>query len=87
MPNFRSNGFSACRRRFDPSSPLVLWQVGALGEPSVRPDMSGRPKRLQVLTAFLRRHYPARHQIVLYEASEFSRVPACRAPDPAFAAA
>ena len=46
------------------------------------------PKRLEVLTAFLRRHYPARHQIVLYEASNFPvcqpvvrRIPLSRLPE------
>lgn len=86
--SYEATDFLACRRRFDPSTPLVLWQVGALGEPSVRPDMSGRAKRLEVLTAYLRRHYSARHRIVLYEASNFPvchpvvrRIPLSRLPE------
>jgi len=68
---FEATDFLAARRRFDPSSGLVLWQVGVLGEPSIRKDMSSRPERLQVLTTFLRRHYPARHRVVLYQAAQF----------------
>jgi len=69
--SFEATDFLACRRRFDPTSALVLWQVGMLGEPSVRDDMQCRPERLAVLTAALRREYPARHRIVLYEAAQF----------------
>jgi uncharacterized protein YabN with tetrapyrrole methylase and pyrophosphatase domain len=68
---FEATDFLAAHRRFDPSSGLILWQVGVLGEPSIRKDMSCRPERLQVLTACLRRHYPARHRVVLYQAAQF----------------
>ena len=66
--------FLAARRRFDPTSALILWQVGVLGEGSVRDDMSCRPERLDVLVRVLRRQYPARHPVVLYEAAQF---PSC----------
>jgi uncharacterized protein YabN with tetrapyrrole methylase and pyrophosphatase domain len=69
--SFEATDFLASRRRFDPSSGLILWQVGVLGEPSIRKEMRCRPERLQVLTAFLRRHYPARHGVVLYQAAQF----------------
>jgi hypothetical protein len=68
--SFEATDFLACRRRFDPSSVLILWQVGMLGEPSLRAE-GCRPERLKVLTKALRRHYPARHPIVLYEASQY----------------
>ena len=70
--SFEATDFLAMRRRFDPSSGLVLWQVGALGEPSVRDGMTCRPERLRMLTALLRRHYPARHPVFVYKASQFS---------------
>ena len=69
--SFEATDFLASRRRFDPTSVLILWQVGMLGEPSIREGMEGRTDRLRVLTAALRRHYPARHRLVLYEASQF----------------
>jgi uncharacterized protein YabN with tetrapyrrole methylase and pyrophosphatase domain len=73
--SFEATDFLACRRRFDPRSELILWQVGALGERSVRKGMTVRPQRLQRLAAALSRHYPRRHRIVLYEASSF---PTCQ---------
>jgi precorrin-6B methylase 1 len=73
--SFDATDFLASRRIFDPTSALILWQVGMLGEGSVRTRMSCRPERLQVLTNVLRGHYQARHIVVLYEAAQF---PACR---------
>lgn len=70
--SFEATDFLAYRRRFDSTSALILWQVGVLGEPSIRADMSCRPARLRVLVSVLRRYYPARHKVVLYEASQFA---------------
>jgi uncharacterized protein YabN with tetrapyrrole methylase and pyrophosphatase domain len=68
--SFEATDFLAARRRFDPTSALILWQVGVLGEPSVRRNMACRPERLRVLTRHLRRFYPARHRVVLYKAAQ-----------------
>jgi hypothetical protein len=69
--SFEATSFLAYRCRFDPTSALILWQVGVLGEPSIRKDMQCRPERLRRLTTYLRRYYAARHPIVLYEAAQF----------------
>jgi precorrin-6B methylase 1 len=69
--SFEATDFLAARRRFDPRSELILWQLGALGEGSVRPGIAARPERLRRLVKALRRHYPSRHRIVLYEAPCF----------------
>ncbi len=69
--SFEATDFLGSRRRFDPSSVLILWQVGVLGESSVRKGMACRPERLRALTRVLRRHYPPRHPVVLYEAAQF----------------
>ena len=70
--HFEATDFLALGRRFDSSSSLILWQVGALGEPSVRPGMTCRPERLRLLVSRLRKSYPARHPVILYKASQFS---------------
>jgi hypothetical protein len=71
-PSFEATDFLAYRRKFDPSSALILWQVGVLGEPSLRKEASCRPERLRVLTDVLRRYYPPRHRVTLYEAAPFT---------------
>jgi uncharacterized protein YabN with tetrapyrrole methylase and pyrophosphatase domain len=86
--SFEATDFVGCRRRFDSASALILWQVGALGESSVRKGMACRPERLRALATVLRRHYPARHPVVLYQASQFpicdpviERIPLSKLPD------
>ena len=69
--SFEATDFLLSRRRFDPSSPLILWQVGVLGESSVRDNMACRPERLEVLVRALRRTYSSQHPVVLYEAAQF----------------
>lgn len=69
--SFEATDFLACGRRFDPTSALILWQAGVLGEASVGDHMKARRGRLQRLTTVLRAHYDARHPIVLYEAAQF----------------
>jgi hypothetical protein len=69
--SFEATDFLLSRRRFDPSSALILWQIGVLGEASVRASMSCRPERLDVLTRFLEHYYPRSHRVVLYEAAQY----------------
>ena len=69
--SFEATDFLAYRRRFDPTSALILWQVGVLGEPGFPTDAGCRPERLARLTRVLRRHYDERHPIILYEAAQF----------------
>jgi hypothetical protein len=71
ISSFEATDFLASRRLFDPCSVLILWQVGALGEKSVRKGQVPRPERLQKLTETLRTHYSAHHEIVIYEAPCF----------------
>ena len=66
--SFEATDFLIFRRRFDPTSHLLLWQIGVLGESTARAG-SCRPDRLATLAARLRRDYPAHHPIVLYRAA------------------
>ena len=70
--SFEATDFLAYRRRFDPTSALILWQVGVLGEPSFPTEAGCRPERLERLTRVLRRHYDDRHPVILYEAAQFA---------------
>jgi hypothetical protein len=73
--SFEAMDFLAGRRRFDPTSVLILWQVGFLGEDSLHNGLPCRADRLKALTSVLRRSYSAGHRIALYQAAQF---PACR---------
>ena len=63
------------RRRFDPTSALVLWQVGAIGVADFSRAETWTSTGVAVLVEVLREHYPAAHQVVLYEASPYPTVP------------
>jgi len=66
---YEATDFLLRPRMFDPSSALVLLQVGVIGRAAYRPG--GEPDRrgLAVLTEVLRETYPSDHEVVLYEAS------------------
>ena len=73
---YDATGFLYRRRRFDPASPLILWQVGVVAVQSVRATTGiWGPRGLQVLTEVLLEDYPAEHEVVVYEAA---RLPVCR---------
>lgn len=69
--SFEATDFLMYRRRIDPTTALILWQAGLLGEPSLPPPAGSRSARLERLVTALRRYYDARHPVVLYEAAEF----------------
>lgn len=63
------------RPRFDVRAALLLWQIGFIGEPSIK--FSGQVNRpgLRALVHFLRRHYPPSHRVAIYEASWYPICP------------
>ncbi len=67
--SFEATDFLLHRRRCDPRSALILWQVGGIGHqivPQGKYDLAG----LQLLTEELLRLYPEQHELVIYEAAE-----------------
>jgi uncharacterized protein YabN with tetrapyrrole methylase and pyrophosphatase domain len=67
--SFEATDFLIRQRRFDPSSHLILWQVGVLGHLDYQPyeyDSGG----LGVLRDALAETYGGAYEVVLYEASQ-----------------
>ncbi|MEM1412187.1 MAG: SAM-dependent methyltransferase [Pseudomonadota bacterium] len=54
-------------RQLDPTAALVLLQAGTLGEHRYRETTDADPGAIAALTAALRFHYPADHEVVIYE--------------------
>lgn len=73
--SFEASDFLDRRIRHSTECDLILWQVGLIGEPSVRLDDAGDRSGWRRLLASLTRRYPAGHRAVLYEASPY---PVCR---------
>jgi precorrin-6B methylase 1 len=67
--SFEATNFLLYPRSFDTSTPLLLWQVAAVGvrHGVTQPSAAG----LQVLAKFLQDHYGPEHEVVLYEASPY----------------
>lgn len=72
MQSYEASDFLLRRRRIDPTSNLILWQVAVLGEPSIRKGIKPRGDRLQLLVKTLQQHYPGSHRVTVYEARTFA---------------
>jgi len=72
VQSFEATDFLLYKRRSDPTSALILWQIGVLGELTLRDvKLPVRADRIEVLVKRLLRDYPRHHRVVLYEASTF----------------
>jgi uncharacterized protein YabN with tetrapyrrole methylase and pyrophosphatase domain len=67
--SYEASDFLIRPRRFDPTTPLILWQVGVIGYFDVIDASLDPSKGLAALAATLRRSYPAEHLLTLYEAA------------------
>jgi hypothetical protein len=74
--SFEATDFLLRRRRFDPTSHLVLWQVGGIGVRDFRRAALWSRRGLALLARVLGESYPREHEVVLYEASPYPTFPA-----------
>jgi len=73
--SFEATDFLLRRRRFDPTSLLVLWQIGLVGIEDVRLVPLWSASGLAVLIETLLETYPRSHPVVVYEASTLPTSP------------
>ncbi|MRG94012.1 SAM-dependent methyltransferase [Polyangium spumosum] len=62
--------FVLFRKVVDPSSSLILWQVGMFGDATYQPE-GNRGRWIHLLVERLCEHYPEDHEVTLYEAAVF----------------
>ncbi|HLJ85945.1 MAG TPA: SAM-dependent methyltransferase [Candidatus Angelobacter sp.] len=70
---YEATDFLLNGRIFDPSSHVILWQIGVLGDLTFKPngyDIKGMPELLQKLYS----QYPPHHPVVIYEAALYPGV-------------
>lgn len=67
--SYEASDFLLRPRRFDPHTPLILWQVGVIGYFAVVDAATDPAPGLAQLAAFLQRTYPADHEVILYQAA------------------
>ncbi len=63
--HFEASQLLFYQRRIDPSAYLVLWQVGVVGDQSLKRFATGAGYR-QILVEVLARDYPLDHQLIIY---------------------
>ena len=68
--SFEATDFLTNRRRIDPTSSVILWQIGVLGEATFKTDKYSLAA-LPLLIERLLQYYPPTHIVYLYEAAVF----------------
>lgn len=69
--SFEATDFLLRRRRFDPQSLLILWQVGAIGVRDFRKSELWNRDGVEVLASELLGTYPKEHEVIVYEATPY----------------
>lgn len=71
--SFEATDFLLRRRIFDPTSALILWQIGVIAENGYREEKRAwNIGGLRVLVDVLMEHYPADHEAVVYQAAPYA---------------
>lgn len=68
--SYEAQDFMLYERHIDPTAALILWQMAALGDTS-RSTFETDSRWVQALADVLQDHYPADHEVIIYEASAF----------------
>lgn len=68
--SYEATEFLLRGRRVDPTSHLVLWQIGVIGElyQKEKRDVS---RGCRILVEVLQEYYPLEHQAIIYEAAQY----------------
>jgi hypothetical protein len=69
--SFEATDFLIRHRRFDPSSALLLWQIGGIGVADFRTETYWNPRGVEHLARALAATYGDDHEVVVYEASPY----------------
>lgn len=66
--HYEANQLLFCETRLNPCAYLVLWQVGVVGDRSLK-RFSTQPEYKQLLVDVLARDYPLDHEVIVYRAA------------------
>lgn len=73
--SFEATDFLIRRRKFDPTSVLILWQIALIGNQGF-PQEGGHLRGLRVLTEVLQNFYAPNRRAIVYEAAVYH--PVCK---------
>lgn len=68
--SFEATDFLLRRRKFDPTSALILWQIAMTGNLGFEREKS-QMRGLKVLSEVLETHYSSDHEVIVYEAAVY----------------
>lgn len=68
--SYEATDFVVRKRKFDTSSPLILWQIGVFAITTYMSNYS-RPPNLSTMVKFLNKYYPLEHNVIVYEAAQY----------------
>ncbi|MCG8052453.1 MAG: SAM-dependent methyltransferase [Candidatus Thiodiazotropha endolucinida] len=69
--SYEATDFLLFRRKFDPASALILWQIGVIGDLTFQYPKY-KNTGLLVLIEHLLNYYPSEHEVIVYEASSIT---------------
>jgi uncharacterized protein YabN with tetrapyrrole methylase and pyrophosphatase domain len=69
--SYEATHFLVRQRRFDPCTPLILWQIGVIADLSVREEGTRNEAGLQALIGVLAEAYGPDHTVVVYKAAQW----------------
>ena len=69
--SYEATNFLLRKRRFDPCAALILWQIGVIGDASVREPKTFNEGGLSALIRVLAEHYESAHEVIVYEAAQW----------------
>lgn len=67
--SFEATNFLIYKRRFDPRSHLIIWQIGVIGDIGFKKKYS--LDGLRFLVDVLAREYGLQHEVIIYEAARY----------------
>jgi uroporphyrin-III C-methyltransferase len=73
--SFEATYFLTRKLRFDPHCALILWQIGVVGVTSYQKNDLWSQEGVEILQEFLLEHYPADHQVTVYQAPQLPVFP------------
>lgn len=80
--SFEATYFLTRKLRFDPHCSLILWQIGVVGVTDYQKNDLWSQEGVEVLQEFLLEHYPADHEVTIYQAPQLPVCPPIIQPVP-----
>jgi uncharacterized protein YabN with tetrapyrrole methylase and pyrophosphatase domain len=69
--SYEATNFLLYKRKFDIRTPLILWQIGVVGNMKYNEVQPGE-KKFNILLRYLLKYYARNHKVIVYEAAQIT---------------